>query len=250
MAFHPQTDRQTERVNQVLEQYLRSYCSYQQDDWAELLLLAEHAYNSAVSESTKVSPFEANYGFSPRTNWPEVGKRKFDNLGSTEVYQNWTTVWQALQKNLDKAQTRQRKWNDKKRLPAPEYNTQEDVQHGRATIADKVMPNRQNIKTKRPTENLDHTLFGPFVLKRKVGQSAYEPELPPRMKIHPVGYVALLEPCRESIDRTSKQGTPLPDEVDDQPSYVFGRIVDIRYYGTPKGIFTKHFVQYMVVWAG
>ncbi len=59
-AFHPQTDGQTERVNQVLEQYLRSYCSYQQDDWAELLPLAEHAYNSAVSESTKMSPFEAN----------------------------------------------------------------------------------------------------------------------------------------------------------------------------------------------
>src|SRR5205807_9973954 len=50
-AFHPQTEGQTERVNQVLEQYLRCYCSYQQDNWAELLLLAEYAYNSAVSES-------------------------------------------------------------------------------------------------------------------------------------------------------------------------------------------------------
>ena len=54
-VFHPQTDGQTERVNQILEQYLRSYCSYQQDDWTELLPLGEHAYNSAVSESTKVS---------------------------------------------------------------------------------------------------------------------------------------------------------------------------------------------------
>ena len=39
-AFHPETDGQTERVNQTLEQYLRSYCSYQQDDWASLLPLA------------------------------------------------------------------------------------------------------------------------------------------------------------------------------------------------------------------
>ena len=67
-AFHPQTDGQTERVNQILEQYLRSYCLYQQDDWAEILPLAEHADNSAVSESTKVSPLKASYGFSPRTN--------------------------------------------------------------------------------------------------------------------------------------------------------------------------------------
>ena len=42
-AFHPQTDGQTESVNQVLEDYLRYYTSFQQDDWAELLLLAEHA---------------------------------------------------------------------------------------------------------------------------------------------------------------------------------------------------------------
>jgi transposase InsO family protein len=105
-AFHPQTDEQTERVNRVLEQYLRSYCSYQQDDWAELQPLVEHAYNSPVSESTMMSPFEANYGFSPHTNWPEGEKRKYDNIGSPEVLQDWTVVWRELRDNLDKAQTR------------------------------------------------------------------------------------------------------------------------------------------------
>ena len=64
-AFHPQTDGQTESVNQVLEGYLRHYSNFQQDDWAELLPLAEHAYNTATSESMKVSPFFANYGFNP-----------------------------------------------------------------------------------------------------------------------------------------------------------------------------------------
>ena len=66
-AFHPQTDGQTERVNQVLEGYLRHYSNFQQDDWSDLLPLAEHAYNIATSESTKVSPFFANYGFNPET---------------------------------------------------------------------------------------------------------------------------------------------------------------------------------------
>ena len=56
-AFHPQTDGQTERVNQVLEGYLCHCTNFQQDDWAELLTLAEHVYNTATSESTKVSPF-------------------------------------------------------------------------------------------------------------------------------------------------------------------------------------------------
>ncbi len=51
-AFHPQTNRQTERQNSVLEQYLRSYVNYQQDNWAPLLALAEFAYNAAVHSST------------------------------------------------------------------------------------------------------------------------------------------------------------------------------------------------------
>ena len=103
-----------------------------------------------------------------------------------------------MRENLEKAQARQRKWYDIKHLPAPEYNTLEDVAAGRAKVADKVMLNRHNIKTKRPTEKLDHKYFGPFVIKRKVGQRAYELELPSRMSIHPVFYVGLLEPYRES----------------------------------------------------
>jgi len=249
-AFHPQTDGQTERVNQILEQYLRCYCSYQQDDWAELLPLAEHAYNSAVSESTKISPFEANYGFSPQTNWLERPKRKRQNPGSEEVYEGWTSVWQIMRENLDRAQARQRKWYDQKRQPAPEYNTLEDVKEGRAKVADKVMLSRQNIKTKRPTEKLDHKYFGPFVVKRKIGQRAYELELPARMKIHPVFYVGLLEPYRESTDPERKQDPPLPDEVDNELSFVVDKIVDSRWFGPAKGKFPARFVQYMVVWAG
>jgi len=66
-AFHPERDGQTERVNQTLEQYFRSYCSYQQDDWVSLLPFGEHAYNTSMSESTKARPLEINYGLSPQT---------------------------------------------------------------------------------------------------------------------------------------------------------------------------------------
>jgi len=71
-AFHPESDGQTERDNQTMEQYLRSYCTYQQDDWVSLLPFAEHAYNTSTSESTKVSPFEINYGFAPQTQWSGI----------------------------------------------------------------------------------------------------------------------------------------------------------------------------------
>jgi len=62
-GYHPEGDGQTEWVNQTLEQYLRTYCNYQQENWSELLPLAEFAYNNAPSETTGVSPFFANKGY-------------------------------------------------------------------------------------------------------------------------------------------------------------------------------------------
>jgi hypothetical protein len=64
-AFHPQTDGQTERLNQTIEAYLRSFVNYEQDDWVNLLPMAEFAYNNSVTTATGLSPFYANYGFHP-----------------------------------------------------------------------------------------------------------------------------------------------------------------------------------------
>ena len=64
-GYHPEGDGQTERMNQTLEQYLHVYCNYQQDNWSKLLLLAEFAYNNALSATTGISPFFANKGYYP-----------------------------------------------------------------------------------------------------------------------------------------------------------------------------------------
>ena len=64
-GYHPEGDGQTERMNQTLEQYLQIYCNYQQDNWAELLPLAEFSFNNSPSATTGVS--EATQG-EPRTN--------------------------------------------------------------------------------------------------------------------------------------------------------------------------------------
>jgi len=64
-GYHPEGDRQTKCTNQTLEQYLRVYCNYQQDNWSELLPLTEFAYNNAPSATTSVSPFFANKGYHP-----------------------------------------------------------------------------------------------------------------------------------------------------------------------------------------
>ncbi|KAJ1044417.1 hypothetical protein NDA10_002065 [Ustilago hordei] len=70
-AYHPQTDGQTERVNQVIEQYLRMYCNYEQNDWANLLDTAAFVYNNTVHNSIGVSPFFACYGWNPKAH-PDI----------------------------------------------------------------------------------------------------------------------------------------------------------------------------------
>ena len=62
-GYHPEGDGQTEHMNQTLKQYLCVYCNYQQDNWSELLSLAEFAYNNALSATTGVSSFFANKGY-------------------------------------------------------------------------------------------------------------------------------------------------------------------------------------------
>ncbi|MBW0556725.1 hypothetical protein O181_096440 [Austropuccinia psidii MF-1] len=64
-AYHPETDGQTERVKQILEQYLQMYVSYHQDDWNTWLPLAEFSYNKSDHSSTKKSPFFTVYGRDP-----------------------------------------------------------------------------------------------------------------------------------------------------------------------------------------
>src|SRR5882724_1682485 len=61
--YYPEGDGQTKQTNQTLEQYLRVYCNYQQDNWSELLPLAEFAYNNTLSATTGITPFFANKGY-------------------------------------------------------------------------------------------------------------------------------------------------------------------------------------------
>ena len=65
MAYHPQMDGQSERMNAIMEQYLRAYVNYQQDNWVALLPMCQFTANNPFLESMKSSPFLANYGYHP-----------------------------------------------------------------------------------------------------------------------------------------------------------------------------------------
>jgi Integrase zinc binding domain len=82
-AYHPQTDGQSERTNQWLEQYLRVYGNFQQNDWASWLPLAQFVHNAWPSDVTKTTPFDLLIGYTPRlwqtktvSTLPELAKHK------------------------------------------------------------------------------------------------------------------------------------------------------------------------------
>jgi hypothetical protein len=198
-AFHPQTDGQTERINQILEAYVRAFCSYDQNDWADILPFAEYAYNNSASSATNFSPFYANYGFHPRTSW---GKEPEDIKNPTaQCRVHWTNeVHSACKENLARARERMGKYYDQKRTEAPMYK-----------VGDLIMLDMRNIKTRRPTRKFDHKKQGPFTVVKVISRSAVKVELPKRWKIHDVFHVSLLEPYRQST--VPGQVQPTPDEV-------------------------------------
>ena len=63
IAFHPETDGQTENANKDIKRYLRNFVNYVQDDWLDWLPMAEFAANNTKSSAIGTSPFFANYGF-------------------------------------------------------------------------------------------------------------------------------------------------------------------------------------------
>jgi len=80
-AYHPQTNGQTERVNQELEQYLRVFINHRQEQWPDWLGTAEFAYNNKIHMATKTLPFKVNYGQDPRMGFEGRRKEKYEAAG-------------------------------------------------------------------------------------------------------------------------------------------------------------------------
>jgi transposase InsO family protein len=115
-AYHPQTDEQTERVNQILEDMIRA-CVLQYDKhWDKCLPLAEFSYNNSYQASLKMAPFEALYGRRCRTplSWSQTGERKI--FGPDPVNEAEEKV-RVIHTNLKAAQSRQKSYADIRRRP-------------------------------------------------------------------------------------------------------------------------------------
>ena len=118
-AYHPQTDGQTERTNQELEQYLRMYINYRQNNWSEWLAMAKFAFNNKVHTATKISPFKVNYGREPRMGFDIRKKRK--NEKAEEFAREIKERHEEAKAALVKAEKEIKRQADRNRKEAEEY---------------------------------------------------------------------------------------------------------------------------------
>ena len=223
-AFHPQTDGQTERLNQILEQYLRSYVNYEQDDWVPLLPMAQFAYNSADTSTTKVSPFYANYGYEP-----EAYREPIEGTEAQSATERATKI-RDLQKELRQellfVQERMTTYANKKRLKVP------TLEEG-----DKVYLLRKNVKTKQPSDKLDYKKIRPFQISEKLSDTNFRLSLPTKMRIHPVFHISLLEPAPAN----ARLETQVELE-NDEKEWEVEKIMDSRTHNAD--------TEYLVKWKG
>ena len=181
-AFHPQTDGQTERFNVVMEQYLRSYLNYLQDDWSSWLPMAEFTANNQTSETTLSSPFFTLHGYHPRatTNLLPIERPTPGDPDPLTAATAMEEIHEHLQTEMNRAQAIQREGSNKNRTPTPIFHP-----------GDLVGLDARNITTQRPSRTLDHRPLGSYEVLERIGPNAARLRLPEIMRIHPVFYVSL-----------------------------------------------------------
>ena len=112
-AFHPQTNKQTERQNSIMETYLCVFVNWEQNDWARLLPMADFAYNNSKNASTGHPTFKLNCGYYPQM----LYKEKVDPCSQSKLADKLSEELRELMivchKNLNHAQNLQKRAHDK-----------------------------------------------------------------------------------------------------------------------------------------
>jgi len=215
-GYHPEANSQVERTNQTLEQYLRVYCNYQQDNWSELLPLAEFVYNNAPSATTGVSPFFANKGYHPNLSvYPErdiASSRAHDFVIDLDELQS------TLKEEIANAQRQYKASTDFRRQQPP------DFQAGQS-----VFVKSQYFRTTHPSKKLSEKYLGPYEIIAQPSPQSFTLCLPDTMRaVHPVFHVSMLEPATSNTFQQHSEPLPASVVIDGEPEYEISKIVDSK----------------------
>ncbi|KAF5791261.1 putative nucleotidyltransferase, Ribonuclease H [Helianthus annuus] len=185
-AYHPQTDGQSERTIQTLEDMLRACVIDFGGSWDSHLPLIEFSYNNSYHSSINMAPFEALYGRKCRSPvcWNEIGEAQ---LTGPALILETTDKVKKVRDNLQAARSRQKNYADLKRKPL-------DFQVGDRVLL-KVSPWKGVIRFGKKGK-LAPRYVGPFKIVERIGKVAYRLELPPELgNVHPTFHVSNLKRC-------------------------------------------------------
>jgi hypothetical protein len=233
-AYHPQADGQTERVNQELEQYLRLFVSERQDDWDELLPMAEFQYNNHVHSATKETPFMLDMGMHPRMGF-EPSQPPSKHEAVNEFAERMKNSLEEAKAALQKSKDDMARYYNQHRTKAPTFEP-----------GDKVYLDASDVRTTRPSAKLAHRYLGPYQILDRVGRNTYRLQLPDSMKaLHPVfNVVKLLSAPKDPIPGRQVEDPLPPTLVDERGDehYEVETILDSR--------FLRNSLHFLVKWKG
>ena len=199
--FHPQTDGQTERMNQKLEQYLQFFVEHRQKDWPEWLAAAEFAVNNKVHTATKVSPFMANYGKELRMGGDIRKKGKVES--ATEFVERMKKVQEEAEAALRKTQEEMKRYADRGRRETEVWKRGDRV----------LLSTRDLVFKERPSKKLTERYVGPYAIEEVVLSNAVKLRLPSSMRIHLVVNVSRIVRYKEQVKGQKKEeGKPIEVE--------------------------------------
>ena len=214
-AYHPQSDGETERVNQEIETYLQIFCSNNPASWPESISHAEFAHNHCPHSVTSQSPFYLMMGYEPSA--------LLSVISDTSI-----PAVEARLKTLSAARN--------EALAAHELARQVMSSCSRRSFkpfvkGDKVWLEARNLKCLIINPKFAPKREGPFTITKVLSPIVYQLRLPKTWKVHPVFHASLLSPYRENEVHGKNLPAPPPDLINGEEEYEIEKI--IRHRGTP-----------------
>src|SRR5579863_5500193 len=228
-AFHPQTDGESERVNQEIEQYLRICGNFQQDNWTTLLPIIEFAHNARPHRSTQKMPFEVWYGFQPTFKPPLYLQTRLQSVDE------WVQYLNQIQKEVTAVLhlAAQEMWHGGPQKPTHHFKAGEQV-----------LLEATNLQTTHPKAKLAPRCYGPFKIIW-ASTTNCKLELPSQMRIHLVFHNSLLKPYKETPEHGPNFTLPPPEIVaGEEGHYEIEKILKVC------PMWNRKSIQYLVHWKG